>query len=85
MHTGGRAACAQPQALGLLPFRLALAAPKPNRKGLWTEDTACPLQSCCLHWAQHCMQCSSEPDCGLLYVVQTAFGRVVECGSVKCA
>ena len=23
------------------------------------------------------MQCSSEPDCGLLYVVQTAIGRVV--------
>jgi len=30
-------------------------------------------------------KCSSEPDCGLLYVVQTAFGRVVECGRVKCA
>ena len=38
-----------------------------------------------LHWAQHCMQCSSEPDCGLLCVVQTAFGRVVECGRVNCA
>ena len=31
------------------------------------------------------MHGSSEPDCGLLYVVQTAFGRVVECGHVKCA
>jgi len=52
------------------------------------NDTACSLQqSCCLHWARHCMQCSSEPDCGLLYVVQTstAFGRVVECGRVNCA
>jgi hypothetical protein len=37
-------------------------------------------QSCCLHWARHSKKCSSEPDCGLLYVVQTAFGRVVECG-----
>jgi hypothetical protein len=41
--------------------------------------------SCSVHWARHCMQCSSEPDCGLLYVVQTAFGRVVECGRVICA
>jgi hypothetical protein len=42
-------------------------------------------QSCCLHWARHSKKCSSEPDCGLLYVVQTAFGRVVECGRVNCA
>ena len=44
------------------------------------------LQQCCrVHWARHSMQGSSELDRGLLYVVQTAFGRVVECGRVKCA
>jgi hypothetical protein len=48
--------------------------------------TYCFQQCCSVHWARHCMQCSSEPDCGpLLYVVQTAFGRVVECGRAKCA
>ena len=29
--------------------------------------------------------CAPVPVRGLLYVVQTAFGRVVECGRVKCA
>ena len=41
--------------------------------------------ACRVHWARHSMHGSSELDRGLLYVVQTAFGRVVECGRVKCA
>ena len=50
------------------------------------NDTACCFQQCCrVHWARPMLHGSSEPDCGLLYVVQTAFGRVVECGHVKCA
>jgi hypothetical protein len=46
----------------------------------------CSNAECCrVHWARHSMHGSSELDRGLLYVVQTAFGRVVECGRVKCA
>ena len=47
--------------------------------------TYCFQQCCSVHWARQSKKCSSEPDCGLLYVVQTAFGRVVECGRVNCA
>ena len=49
------------------------------------RHTYCFQQCCRVHWARHSMHGSSGPVCGLLYVVQTAFGRVVECGRVKCA
>jgi len=35
--------------------------------------------------AAHAAMRQEVPACGLLYVVQTAFGRVVERGRVKCA
>eukprot|EP00964_Phaeocystis_antarctica_P006873 scaffold3714_cov104-Phaeocystis_antarctica.AAC.1 len=38
-----------------------------------------------VHWARHMMQMLACASLGLLYVDQTAFDRVVECGRVKCA
>ena len=31
------------------------------------------------------LQCLPVPVCGLMHVVWTAFGRLVECGLVNCA
>ena len=64
---------------GSAPYRAWSRYPSINDTAYWLQ------QSCWLHWARHSKKCSSEPDCGLLYVVQTEFGRVVECGRVKCA
>ena len=64
---------------GLHLNEVAVADMKRSRRG------DAPDRGCRVHWARHSMHGSSELDRGLLYVVQTAFGRVVECGRVKCA
>ena len=50
-----------------------------NGKACWLQ------QSCRVLWARPMLQCFPVSVCGLLHVVRAAFGRVVECGCVKCA
>ena len=64
---------------GYAPYRALSRRTCLNAKPYW-------FQPCYrVHWALHMMKCLPVPACGLLYVVQTAFGRVVKCGRVKCA